>query len=179
MIAPYRTEDEAMACFDLLAEQSGCFRIYKEVGGEMIQPRFGCEEKTVRIDRVLIPLQRLLNAGWVHGPIGVEGKRHDEKAGKAICQALDYHRAIFDLGTADAKLKGFRFSLECIFLWPFEPERGEVASVMAQNRLGCCFRKYDSELLRFTADQTIGIQIKCDGVLFVQELKSGRKVGSR
>jgi len=179
MIAPYRTEDEAMQRFDALAAESNCFRIYSEVSGELIQPRVGCEEKSVRIDRILIPLPRLVQAGWVHGPIGVEGKRHDEKAGKAICQALDYQRAIFDLGTADAKLKGFRVTLEWIFLWPFEPDRGEVASVMAQNRLGCCFRKYDGELLRFTADQTIGIQIKSDGVLFVRELKTGRKVGSR
>jgi len=92
MIAPYRTEDEAMQRFDALAAESNCFRIYSEVSGELIQPRVGCEEKSVRIDRILIPLPRLVQAGWVHGPIGVEGKRHSANMTASYCDLQPIRR---------------------------------------------------------------------------------------
>ena len=49
------------------------------------------------MDRVLVPMRKLKEAGWSYGVIGIEAKRSDIKIGPAISQCLDYGRSLFEL----------------------------------------------------------------------------------
>jgi hypothetical protein len=71
--------------------------MYAEVEGEYVQPRIETEQKDARIDRILIPQPKAVAAGWTGGIIGIEGKRSGAKAGKLVCQAIDYTRCVFKL----------------------------------------------------------------------------------
>lgn len=150
----------------------GC--LYKEVDGFVDQPRFLSQDKPIiRIDRIYSPSSRLVAAGWPHGPIGVEAKRPGESLGKAFAQAMDYSRATFTIRP------GFHIKLEWIFLWPFEAQEGDMASVMAQHRIGCVNtgRWYQ---LRFSAAKGLnGIEVGNDGKLFARAFPCGKKRGAR
>ena len=91
----YATESLAAAAFDSAIATTDLFTPYAEVPGTLIQPRPGQIDKSVRIDRLLIPKQRLLDMGWTHGIIGVELKRSDIKLGPPIAQAMDYSRSVW------------------------------------------------------------------------------------
>ena len=56
---------------------------------EIVQPRPGQVQRTVRIDRVLLPKLKLVTAGWTHGAIGIEAKRSGEKIGQPLAQMAD------------------------------------------------------------------------------------------
>ena len=170
----FKSEPEASGFFDRIVEQSGLFTIYRLVPGFYVQPRAWVQNKNCEIDRILAPKAALLEAGWKHGLLGVEIKTGGMKIGEALCQALDYSRAVF-------KLPGNRglVMLEWIFLFPLsEPPLGDIGSVMTNNRIGsACFSR--SGGLRFMVDQTVAIALWEDGKVEAKELNMGKKVGSR
>lgn len=169
----FETEPEAMDAFDRAAEASGCFsKIHREVRGEYLQPRLGCDRECCRIDRILIPNAKLIGAGWPHGPIGVEGKCSGKKIGKVLAQALDYTRAIWFLP------HGFEVHLRWVFLWPLDALKGDIESVMAQNRIGHV-RSHQRTPLVFACGGTCGITIYADGTVQAKALPMGNKAGSR
>ncbi len=171
--AEFDGEPEAMDAFDRHAEASGCFRnIYREVEGEYLQPRIGCPKQTSRIDRILMPSKKLIDAGWPHGPIGVEGKCSAKKIGPVLAQALDYSRAIWFLP------HGFEIHLRWVFLWPLSACVGDIASVMAQNRIGYVCSHPRTPLL-FGCGGTYAIEIMHDGSVKAKGLPMGNKAGSR
>lgn len=172
----FETEADAWAHFDKLASDSGCFqRIHPEVEGELLHPRPGCDHKqTLRIDRILVPAPKLFAAGWRSGFIGVEGKRSGEKIGKAICQSMDYSRAVFRLNP-----HGFLVMLEWVFLWPLDAQPpGDIGSVMAQHRIGWV-KSCGRVPLIFGCGGTNGVTIKSDWTVEVHPLPMGRKEGNR
>lgn len=140
----YKTEDDAKADFDNLAILSGMFHIEKEVPGKlMFYPKSGqfCENKSrLRIDRILYPKEKFLNAGWVYGPIGIEIKKSGVKIGKPISQLIDYRQVLFQSKT----LSYTRIMPVFFFLFPVEKVHGDIASIMSQNQIGtCCIKRYN------------------------------------
>jgi len=125
----FADEKQAAESFDEIVQASGLFRSYHEVRGRLIQPRYHQEDKDVRIDRILIPTAKL--AGWAAGWIGVEFKRSDTKIGRPLSQIADYTRALFELPPVNGLIQPSWF-----FLWPAEKEAGDLASWMAQQRIG-------------------------------------------
>lgn len=121
------TEPDICAELDARLELAGVFVTYKEVCGTYLQPRLGAEVKPPRIDRILVPNKRLIDAGWRHGIIGVECKAPGKKLGPAITQCMDYSRASFRLPK-----NSFDIMPRWIVLWPMAPEDlvGDLASVM-------------------------------------------------
>ena len=126
----WATEADSWAALDRILDSCGLFTVYREVAGEILQPRPGQRDRTVRIDRLLTPTAQLIGAGWRYGAVGVEAKRSGEKIGPPLAQIVDYGRSAFTIRG------GLRVWLDWVFLWPLDKQHGTVASFMAQNRLG-------------------------------------------
>lgn len=169
----YPTETEASTAFDAAVAACGLFTPYFEVPGTLTQPRPGQVDKTLRIDRLLVPNDRLLSLGWRYGIVGVEIKRSGIKAGPAIAQAMDYARAVWTL-------PGSKFQVvpSWIFLWHMDPPGGPLESVMAQNRIGSARSTGWARLELKTGGMNI-LRVGLDGSVRVGVTTVGAKVGSR
>lgn len=168
----FQTEAESAAAFDSIVERSGLFHAYKEVPGCLMQPRLRCEEKGVRIDRILVPTKTVVDAGWVFGDIGVEVKCSGKKIGPVVAQALDYMRSAFLLPN------GRTIVLDQIFIWPFCRAAGDVESIMTQHRIGGVWSS-DWRPLTFNMSATTILSWNRDGSVFCKKCSFGRKAGSR
>ena len=130
----FKTEDDAKKAFLDAFAATDCFTIYPEIdcwyfGGSV----FG-DRPTGRIDYVLTPKKKLLDAGWRMGIIGVEVKKSGHKAGPLICQMIDYSKAIYRLPEATG---GSLVCLTAVFCFPELTGRSyAIESIMAQHRLG-------------------------------------------
>lgn len=171
----FATEDAAWDAFDRVVEANGAFRSFREVRGEYLQPRPDTEHKDSRIDRILIPLPRAIEAGWTYGAIGIEGKKSGTKVGRLICQAMDYTRCVFELEQYPA---GLLLMCKWVFVYPMEKPFGDLESVMTQHRIGyVCHR---TRGICFGCGSTNGLILNDDGSLKVaNDLPMGRKRGSR
>jgi hypothetical protein len=167
-------EDASKAAFDDLVGRTECFQVYPEVRGHYVQPRIGCDGKSFpQIDRLLVPTKRLIAAGWVHGPIGVEIKRSGMKLGHLLCQSLDYSRSVWHFKP------GYHVMCEFVFVWPVEKQAGDIASIMAQNRVGTAWAGSNWAPLRFAVGEQIVLDFDESMCPRPREVKSGTKVGSR
>jgi hypothetical protein len=162
-------EDDAGAEFDRRIEASGLFRSYAEVPGFYLAARVHREPKSARIDRILVPTPKLKAAGW-SSTIGVEIKASGEKLGPALCQAIDYTYAAFDIG-------GTFVHPEMIFLWPLQKQVRAVKSVMVQNGIGEVFDTR-AESLVFNSEHAL-IRVSRDGSVKTAPHVAAKKVGSR
>lgn len=170
----YATEADAAEAIDVLISQrlSRFFRAYSEAPGRLMQPRAHQVDKTVRIDRLLVPTTAATRElGWAHGAIGIEIKRSGVKLGPWLAQAMDYARSVFEVG-------GVWVQPGAVFLWPCEEQYGPIASVMAHNRVGTvCESRWGT--LQMSFGQETVLRAERDGTVRARDLRSGRKVGSR
>jgi hypothetical protein len=132
-LGDYALEKDACAALDLkLAKLGDFFHVEKEVVGWWLQPRAMVDSggERPRLDRILYPKRPLLEAGWGHGPIGVEVKRSNVKCGSALAQAADYTRAAFPLAGGGCFVPLF------VFVVPLGPMGGDLGVAMAMLRVG-------------------------------------------
>lgn len=129
----FLTETAAWEPFDRMVTLTGAFNIYREIDGEYLQPRCGTEDKRARIDRLLVPNRKAVDAGWTNGIIGVEGKKSGFKIGKLVSQAIDYTRCVFRL---KEPIPEVLIMPVWVFIYPSDRIYGDLESVMAQNRVG-------------------------------------------
>lgn len=127
------SEAEACVAFDDVASASGAFVVHREVEGQMLTHRFGCTQVGVRIDRVLTPTKKALDAGWCSGAIGVEVKAGGKKAGPVILQCIDYMHSAFRMKN------GLLICLSACFIFPLGKSFCDIASIMVQHRIGSSF----------------------------------------
>jgi hypothetical protein len=167
-------EETSANHFDYLVTSTNLFRIYKEISGFYIQPRIGQDFTSPRIDRLLIPTDKLSNAGWKEGIIGVELKRSGIKAGPVLSQMIDYSRAIWKLKSCG----GIRVWLNWVFLWPLAKTTNTWASLMAQNRFGSCDSAPWAKLLFHSGEQLI-LRVNNDDSIVLGNPKNGNRAGSR
>ena len=168
-IGDWHTEEDSCVALDAILGELGLWRVYREVGGLLIQPRGVQNQLSVRIDRVLIPTARLLGMGWRHGAIGIEVKRSGEKIGPPIAQAMDYLRSVWQLPSV-------KVMLDWVFIWPMCPQSGTVESILAQQRIGsACATKWNKLLL--SCGNNI-LRVSWDGTVEIGAGTNGRKVGS-
>ena len=145
----------------------------KEVRGRFVfTPKGMDDSKTPRLDRVLIPAPELIDAGWTHGPIGVELKASGKKVGRPIAQILDYKRAEFELSP------GYHTEFEWMFLFPFQEGVCGLGSVMCQNRIGAL--SFTRGTLTFNVSGTMAIIYHMrTGHCRARTMKTGLRRGSR
>jgi hypothetical protein len=179
-LGAWTTEAESAAVFDALIEASGLFsRVYREVVGHSLAPRLHRETKAhLRIDRVLIPGEKLTSRGWTH-VIGVELKRSGkldennqlvrELIGPPLAQAIDYTYCVWNVGI-------YWMMCEYVFLWPFPRQYCVAESVMTQNRVGVTHEAYGD--LIFHLDRQV-IRAGRGAVQVSPPTGAGRKMGSR
>lgn len=165
----YGDESASAARFEHMIADSGLFKVYREVSGHDLQPRIGCPYKSPRIDRILIPNHKLLDAGWAGGIIGVELEASGLRIGPILAQ-LDYHHSVYTLPN------GFDVCLRWIFIWPWDGGAHTPASISAQQRIGGARGDYGR--LEFCAPNWTAISWSKDG-LTVKPFRSGNKAGSR
>jgi hypothetical protein len=146
--------------------------VYREVRGQYIQQRWGTKEQLAQIDRVLTPSQKLVQAGWPHGPIGVEIEASGHKVAGPIEQAMDYSRAVWTI------IEGFHLCIEWFFVWCWDAGAGNVASLAMQNRIGGVSYSHNAHLVVRTAGGN-AITIYDDGTIAARRLLAGRKTGHR
>jgi hypothetical protein len=171
----WATEAEAAAELDAALAACGLWSVYSEVRGTLCQPRPAQNDKTLRIDRVLIPNQRLRGLGWAHGAIGVEIKRSGVKIGPPIAQAMDYSRTTWII----EELGGLRVWLDWVFIWPMPKQGDTVGSILAQNKIGSATAsRYYLLHLQSGSGQNL-ITVTRDGEITIGAGASGRKAGSR
>ena len=168
----YLTEIDAAAALDAVLAECALWSVYREVCGSLCQPRPTQDDKGVRIDRVLVPNQRLISLGWNHGVIGIEIKRSGIKIGPPIAQAMDYSRSVWLLNG------GIRVWLDWVFIWPLPAQHEAVASILAQNRIGSASSDQWSLLQLKSGEQNL-IRISPSGDIRIGAGASGRKAGSR
>jgi len=175
----YPTEDDACAAFDAAAERSGLFHITKEAPGDMIQPPpWKRPDGALVIDRLLIPRQKLIDAGWKGGAIGVEIKASGLKVGPPLSQILDYLKCSW-VGP-----QGVRVNLGYCFLFPMQKAGHSTGSIMAQNHIGSAILRYAPEnewyrLEFFLGEQSRLIHYLNQDRTEVKHQHFGNRVGSR
>jgi hypothetical protein len=167
----WSTEEESASALDRLLSDLGMFRVYREVPGTLTQPRVGQRERTLRIDRVLVPVAELKERGWKHGAVGVEIKRSGVNIGPPLAQAIDYVRGSWQVG-------GLWLQLGAVFLWPTMKQGGPIASLMVHNRIGTAsFSRYDH--LKFSLGEEVLLANNAYSGIRVGATESGRGAGSR
>lgn len=170
----FATEEDAAEHLDALLDSTGdLFAVIKEVSGtrQYLRPQ---QSKTgVRIDRILYPKKRLLNAGWRSGVVGIEIKKSGHAAGPLVAQAEDYMQSVFTFES------GVSVVLNSVFLYPAFETAGIAASILAQRRIGfvgerdgrLCLLLNNTCLIRYArGDVRVGTS---------SQLNCGMKVGSR
>lgn len=167
------TEAHNADTFDKVMAAAGLFTVYPEVTGTLVQPRPGQVDKAMRIDRVLVPNNRLVSLGWTHGVIGVELKPTGAKLGPAVSQAMDYSRSTFTLPNG-----GFQVMPSWVFLYPFDKQHGDMASVMAQHRIGTASTDKWT-MLALAAGEANVLRVSWDGTTRIGIANTGTKAGRR
>jgi hypothetical protein len=174
---PWPDEPSAMIALDETLNDTGCFRVYREVWGwQQARPGGNAEErgKRMRIDRVLVPSPKLKNAGWCYGCVGIEGKAPGKKIGPVISQCLDYSRTVWELPESG----GIWVVCPWTFIWHLNEFAGDIASIMAQQRIGGAFcNSYERLVFKHAAGSML--RVKIDGRIEINEVKCGMKAGSR
>lgn len=169
---------------DSRLERAGVFRVYKEVTGCYLQPRIGTKDRGARIDRVLVPTQKLLDAGWSHGAVGIECKKPGKKLGPALAQCMDYSRAAFTLRTTkpDERDRKPMIDVLCrwVLLWPMDPTDivGDIGSLMDQHRIGGAIASR-FHTLQFKTSSCNLLTVSKDGDITIGKAMQGSKVGTR
>jgi len=168
-IGDWSTEEQSAAELDRRLELCGLFDVSKEVVGSYVSYRPGRVDRGARIDRVLLPKKRLLDAGWDRD-IGIEIKRSGEKIGKPLAQAIDYMNCAWSV-------RNHLVLLRNVFLWPYERQHSSIESVMLQNGIGVVYgNRYN--LITFKLEKTV-IDVDLNGEIRVSAPVCGTKVGSR
>lgn len=169
----WETEKESVAVIRDILVNSGMFKIYDEVDGELMQPRLHAEKKDMRIDMILSPTSDLIKKGWTLGPVGLECKRSGVKLNEPLAQVMDYQRTVW---TVD---NGFRFMYQYSFLWPYYSAHGLAASIMAQQRIGTVELREGHEISFWCGEQWVLRYNLKDRTFKPRTPRNGNKSGSR
>jgi hypothetical protein len=177
-------ESDSVAYLKNILNQTGLFKIYNQVSGQLLFMKPGQErqrkadqdQQGMIIDLVLWPQHPLVLAGWDRGLIGIECKKSNVKVNHAFAQAYDYSLTVWKSPL------GFRFMCEFFFLWPFRKMGGFAGSQMAQNKIGTleCVENSDGPHLKFYCGENKVLKIRLrDNNIEVGKLTFGDKTGSR
>ena len=168
----YQTEEEVGWFFDSIISKSNDFYVLREVTGCYTQPKPFSELRAPRIDRLLIPKEKLRSKGWPHYCVGIELKAGGLKLGRALSQSMDYTRAVFTSHEFCCDIMP-----RYVFMFNTCKQHGQIASVSAQHRVGFCEWKYNQ--LTFFIGEMPAFSLRGGEVCDIKDISSGWKTGSR
>jgi hypothetical protein len=171
----YVTEPDSVAAL-LSIINPAHWSVRTEVDGWMLHPRLDTEGSGwVRIDAILKPTPLLIEQGWRWGFVGIECKRSGKKLGRVISQAMDYTRCVWNLPN------GIDVMTRFVFVWPCEQQRGDLESMMVQNRVGVAkHREKNGQRLILFFNGTIAYADNGhQPPAIANELRGGSRKGSR
>lgn len=170
----YVTEPDSVAAL-LSIINPAHWSVKTEVDGWMLHPRLDTDGSgVVRVDAILKPTTRLIEYGWRWGFVGIECKRSGKKLGRVISQAMDYTRCVWNLPN------GIDVMTRFVFAWPCEPQRGDLESLMVQNRIGVANQREGTSRLMLWFNGTIAYADNGQHPPVVaNELRGGSRKGSR
>jgi hypothetical protein len=170
----YETEPHSVSALLAIINQDH-WHVMREVEGWMLHPRLDTAGSgRPRIDLLLQPKKPLLEAGWRWGIVGIECKKSGTKVGRVISQAMDYTRCVWDTPNGFAVMSRF------VFIWPCEPPKSDIDSVMVQHRIGVAHPRYHETRLCLWFNHTVAYAETPDGKPCVaSDLRGGSKQGSR
>jgi hypothetical protein len=171
----YDTEPDAVAALLSIVNPTH-WHLLQEVHGWMLHPRMDTNGTgRPRIDVLLQPKKHLIESGWRWGHVGIECKKSGTKLGRVISQAMDYTRCVWQTPN------GFNVMSRLVFVWPCDPVKNDLESVMTQHRIGVAHaRGRDSERLSLWFNGTIAYADNGDDDPRVAiDLRGGSKQGSR
>lgn len=106
------------------------FTVYAEQWGDPLDVSPDRQYDRYRIDRLVIPRAEAIRRGWDIGAIGIEVKASGHDLGRALAQAADYQRAIWE------SPNGFHFRLRWVFLFPCPHLAGPLAAMAVHSHVG-------------------------------------------
>lgn len=171
----YATEPDSVAALLSIINPSH-WAVRTEIDGWMLHPRIDAEGSGVlRMDAILKPTALLIERGWRWGFIGIECKRSGKKVGRVISQAMDYTRCVWNLPS------GIDVMTRFVFVWPCEPVKDDLQSVMVQHRIGVAYPrgKSNSQLCLWFNGTLAYADQGDDEPRIAKELVGGNKQGSR
>jgi hypothetical protein len=170
----FTDENEACDSFDRIITDSDLFTVYKEVTGKMIFNRFYKKEIiNPRIDRILTPKIKLINAGWDNGIIGVEIKRSGKKVGRPIAQSMDYLDSAWFITPANLAVL-----LSHVCLYPCDQLYNNVGSICSQNHIGQIILHYNKLEIFSGQNRLLSYNFE-NKELVIRTNKNGLTTGSR
>lgn len=131
-VGNFETEADAEKAFDDLFEvhASGLFILYKQVWCKYDETSRDSLNKRGRIDRVAVPTQKAIDAGWRSGVFGIECKASQRHLGKLMLQCIDYRLAKFFIPGEQTPIP-----LSTIVMWPTQTMKYTSASICDNWRL--------------------------------------------
>jgi hypothetical protein len=171
----YQTEEMACIAFDDAVTKTGLFNISKEVWGRFNNPLpFKDNKDHPRIDRILTPTTKLLDAGWNQGAVGVEIKKSGVKLGRPLSQCMDYLHIAWEMPRSKIVV-----NLNYVFLFPLGKFGNSLASLCEQNHLGGCLLQYGQDSPYHRLAFFTGEHVVLEYRLNTGELKIGKTIGKR
>lgn len=141
----FETEKDAELFFDnSLPEEY--FYNEKEVRGRRLfddKPiKAGSDGQNVRIDRIIYPTQKAVEAGWINGPIAVEIKKSGMALGPIFAQVLEYRSSVF----LSRLLGNARIIPMCFAIFPMYKITHDLHSLMESQLILSCSPAYGGGL---------------------------------
>ena len=127
----FRDEKQAVEDLRRRVVMSGLFKIYDEVQGK--SAGLWHIQTQRRIDMVLVPTAKAVDAGWNQGFVGVEIKRSGKPIDETMHQAITYMDAVWTIG----EWRGL-VVLSSVFIWPFywPSKNHSLCSMLQHARVG-------------------------------------------
>lgn len=128
-VIEYKTEKESVDDLRRRLVMSDLFKVVEEVPGKSTGLWHIQQQK--RIDMLLIPTTKALDAGWRNGAIGIECKKSSKNLDDAMLQAIGYMECVWTVQG------GVLLVLSHVFVWPFYwPKNTPHAMRMQDARVG-------------------------------------------
>lgn len=148
----FDTEAQAVSFFDTHINQE-FFIIESEVKGRRLfdDKPVKKDGQNLRIDKILHPTLKAVNAGWFFGPIGIEIKRSGEAVGPVLTQILEQRQSLF----LSKHVNYSRICPSVFALFPLENISHDLHSLCERQLIYPCYWNDYQKKMRIGASVTI------------------------
>jgi len=169
----YKTEKDAETAFDSSINKEYFINEKEVVGRRLFDDKPTDQDgQRVRIDRVLHPTLKAVEAGWIYGPIAVEIKKSSMAFGPILTQTLEYRQSVF----LSKVLNNTRILPLVFAVFPSSNITNDLHSLQSSQIILSC--NIDRNRLRFGLSGINAIDISATGITiggFIPTTKKGHR----